>query len=165
MLTILINAFVFAMFFLVAFYPKGYLTYKICKQCSPKKMTVFKAINCYVPMYNNVLLRNSLYGKSNWVKVCNSIFLGIWLLILILRFLLRGYPELQVLMTGLVYFDFVFLYVIELLILWDLSGLFERKSYRVLSVILQPLAAFLLALKVDRFFRENKDEIEGTFEG
>lgn len=166
MFEIFITIMVFVLFFFVFLYPKGYLAYKVKKNCSPTgKVSTFKAINCYIPFYNNVVIRKSLFGSAPLVSSFNIIFVVIVGGVLAFRFLYADSPNAQLLATGIMYFNLLLMYAVELFVQWDLVSVINKKGYRPLVVLLPPLASFLLAVQIDKYFKSNKDAIEGTFEG
>lgn len=166
---LLVYSIILPLFVLVV--PKGMLAVKIFKNCyKVKSIDIISLIKCYTPIHNYYIMRKSLYKKAPLMKLLTNIVLGIGITTVLVRFLLpategnEGFLIIQLIFSLVMMLVIVFVYVTEVYINLELCSLLEFKQYRIWAIITPPLCSYLLANKVDPYFKKMGHVLDGTFD-
>ncbi|MDX8360775.1 hypothetical protein [Cytobacillus sp. IB215316] len=150
--------------------PKGMLTTKIYMNCSKvDSMTMLQRIECYIPVRNSYIIKKSLNEKAPFLKILSNVFVILLLITIFIRLFFpvtdatQSYVIIQLTCTMMMIIVLSIIYIVEVIILWELSDLFEIRSHKLWSVILPPFCSFLLTYKVDPYFIKMESVIDRLF--
>ncbi len=153
----------------VFIYPKGSLTEKTYKNCNNlPSIGWYEKLQCYIPFYNSVIIRRSLYGYSGFIGIANAIFTVMLGVSLVMRLFLKNFSShsplifVVLIVTALTLASMILMYAISMYIHWDMCNLFECRNLKIL-IILPQVCSFFLANKVDQHFYKNRDVLNETF--
>lgn len=160
-----INIFVTILALYVLFIPKGHLAVKLQQVGSAKEMGMINKMSSYIPFYNNILIRNAIFGGSGFTTVLFWLFCAIHVFNLIARFVLFSNGPIQVISTMMVILSLLIWYLVEVVTMVQVALLFQPLSIKLVVAVIPALHAALLRPRVEARIREEKDNLEGTFDG
>lgn len=145
-------------------WPKGSLTIKTYEFTSKQKLTFANKIFCFIPIYNTYLIRKELFqGGLTSLIICYA-FGAINILNLVIRTTMQQFEVLQLVSTAFVVISLLAWYITEVILMFQMTLLFSG-GWKLITVIIPAFTAALITPIVAKRLKENKHNLEGTFDG
>ena len=157
-------AFIITLLFGVFAIPAGMLASKAYRATKGEKPDGIRAIYCYLPMYNIIYARKQLYGASPVFTIGAVIIALLSMFRMVSLVFLTAVPVLTVYSSMGMLLAIALFYIMCIIHAVDICRMIDGGVLTLaLSVVVPPLAMYILSLKMLPYFRDVKEDLDDTF--
>lgn len=144
--------------------PKGSLVINMHKFSTTEKLSFLDKVICHIPAYNSYVARRTLDKSGMFELVAFFLIIIFEVTNLIIKFVFFQSPVAMVVGTLLAVTGIIMWVLVEVILMVSLNATFQKPIYQVTSLV-PPIAAFFLSRRVEYTVREQRHNLEGTFNG